>query len=96
MFFYGVKLQRKDGRLDKSYQADALSANTRLNVTHFQDFHVYRLEWEPAQPDYNGTLLDENDHSDGYMRWYVDDKFVYGIRGHSLNITGSRVPYEPM
>lgn len=57
IFFYGVKLNRRDGNRDRSYQADAISANTPLEKTHFDDFHTYRLEWEPGK--------------DGFVRWCV-------------------------
>ena len=32
---------------EESYNADAISANTNLTESHFDDFHTYRLEWQP-------------------------------------------------
>lgn len=55
IFFYGMNL---DGvTKDRDYVADAISANTGLESTHFEDFHTYRLEWQPGE-------------SDGYLKWY--------------------------
>lgn len=85
VFFYGQYLERKDGQIDKSYQADAVSANTGLKETHFTSMHIYKLDWEPPSDSY-----------EGHMRWYVDDEFIYGIEGSALNITNSTVPSEPM
>ncbi len=77
--------------------ADAISANTALNHTHFNSMHTYRLEWEPGDPDFNYSN-DNSEHSstNGYMRWYVDDEFIFGIDGSALNVTGSMIPSEPM
>ena len=35
-----------------SYIADAISANTGLEATHFEDFHKYRIEWIPGPQGY--------------------------------------------
>lgn len=65
---------------DTSYQADALSANTPIHSDFFESFHTYRLEWEPRH----------------YIKWYADDKFLYGIYDDSLrDLTGSHIPDEP-
>lgn len=83
-FFYGVTLVHKPKSY--TYQADALSANGQLNASHYTRQHVYRVEWEPPEEDGTG----------GYIRWYTDDVFVYGITGSNLNITGSEIPSEAM
>jgi hypothetical protein len=83
-FFYGVTLVHKPKSY--TYQADALSANTQLDKTFYEEQHVYRVEWEPAQEDGTG----------GYIRWYTDGAFVYSIHGDSLNITGAEIPREAM
>lgn len=44
------------------------------------------MEWEP--PHTNGT--------GGYIRWYLDDEFIYGIRGKVLELTKTEIPSEPM
>ncbi|KAJ8599078.1 hypothetical protein CTAYLR_007613 [Chrysophaeum taylorii] len=65
---------------ETSYVADAISGNTPIRETHFTDFHTFRLEWEPR----------------GYINWYVDDFFLYGIDDESLGeCTGAHVPDEP-
>jgi hypothetical protein len=83
-FFYGVTLVHQPKSY--TYQADALSANLGLNTSHYIKQHVYRVEWEPPNEDGSG----------GYIRWYTDDVFVYGISGSNLNITGSEIPSEAM
>lgn len=69
-----------------TYQADALSANMQLNDTHYQQQHLYRVEWEPPKEDGSG----------GYIKWFTDNKFVYGIHGKSLEIMQTEIPSEPM
>lgn len=83
-FFYGVTLVHEIE--EYTYQSDALSANMHISSSHFDDFHTYRLEWEPSDFDGNG----------GYIRWYADDFLVYGIESNVLNFTGSMIPNEPM
>lgn len=83
-FFYGVTLVHKPK--EYTYQADALSANLGLNPSHYSKHHIYRVEWEPPAEDGSG----------GYIRWYTDNVFVYGVTGESLNITGSEIPSEAM
>eukprot|EP00586_Coscinodiscus_wailesii_P020269 CAMPEP_0172498338 /NCGR_PEP_ID=MMETSP1066-20121228/112544_1 /TAXON_ID=671091 /ORGANISM="Coscinodiscus wailesii, Strain CCMP2513" /LENGTH=675 /DNA_ID=CAMNT_0013271577 /DNA_START=211 /DNA_END=2238 /DNA_ORIENTATION=+ len=82
-FFYGVTLLHKPKPY--TYQSDALSANMRINKTHFEKQHKYRLEWDPP---------DESGHG-GYLRWFCDDELVYGIRAESLQLTGAEIPSEP-
>ena len=83
-FFYGVTLIHEPKSY--TYQSDAISANTHIGQTYFDDFHDYRVEWEP--PERNGT--------GGYLRWYLDKQFVFGIQGDSLSLTGTEIPSEPM
>jgi len=33
---------------------------------------------------------------DGYIRWYLDDEFMYGVGANALNKTGAVIPEEPM
>jgi hypothetical protein len=83
-FFYGVTLELKP--VQYTYQSDAISANTQLTKAYFNHFHKYRLEWEPPN----------DDGKDGYIKWYLDGKFLYGIRGDNLNLTNTEIPSEPM
>jgi beta-glucan synthesis-associated protein KRE6 len=83
-FFYGTTLVHQPKMF--SYQADALSANTQLNHSHYQTQHAYRLEWEP--PEANGT--------GGYLKWFTDEEYVFGIFGKSLELTQTEIPSEPM
>lgn len=83
-FFYGVTLEHKPEVM--TYQSDAISANTHLTQDFFQRHHKYSLEWEP--PDGNRT--------EGYIKWYLDDKLLYGINGESLRLAKTEIPSEPM
>ena len=69
-----------------TYQSDALSANTKLGISHYENQHLYRVEWEPPEPDGSG----------GYIKWFIDGDLTYGVYGESLEITGSEIPSEPM
>ena len=80
IFFYGMHL---DGVYSsRSYFADAISANTNLDNDYFNSFHDYRIEWETGEH--------------GYIKWYIDEKFIYSIEANALNITGAIIPEEPM
>lgn len=50
IFFYGMNLEGETK--DKSYLADAISANTNLYETHFTEQHTYRIEWVPGIKGY--------------------------------------------
>eukprot|EP00571_Detonula_confervacea_P000458 CAMPEP_0172315672 /NCGR_PEP_ID=MMETSP1058-20130122/25938_1 /TAXON_ID=83371 /ORGANISM="Detonula confervacea, Strain CCMP 353" /LENGTH=630 /DNA_ID=CAMNT_0013029803 /DNA_START=124 /DNA_END=2016 /DNA_ORIENTATION=+ len=83
-FFYGVKLEHKPKQF--TYQSDAISANTHLAKDFFKRHHKYSVEWEPPNEDGTG----------GYLKWFLDGKFLYGIKGSSLNLTNTEIPSEPM
>lgn len=83
-FFYGTTLVHKPKIY--SYQADALSANLQLNESHYETMHNYRLEWEPPTANSSG----------GYLRWYTDGEFAFGIRGQVLDFMQTEIPSEPM
>ncbi len=83
-FFYGVTLVHEPK--EYTYQSDAISANTHIDESFFTKQNKYRVEWEPPTPGV----------SEGYIKWYVNEKFIYGINGDSLNITGAKIPSEPM
>jgi hypothetical protein len=69
-----------------TYQSDAISANYQLNTTHYKNHHLYRIEWEPPAPDGTG----------GYVKWFTDGEYTFGIDGASLVLTGTEIPSEPM
>mmetsp|Transcript_25162 Transcript_25162/g.30990 ORF Transcript_25162/g.30990 Transcript_25162/m.30990 type:complete len:610 (+) Transcript_25162:178-2007(+) len=83
-FFYGVTLVHKPK--EYTYQSDAISANTRIDESFFEKQNIYRVEWEPSTPGKN----------DGYIKWYVNGRFLFGINGENLNITSAKIPNEPM
>lgn len=83
-FFYGVTLLHEPKQY--TYQSDAISANTQIDESFFEQMNKYRVEWEP--PSEEGR--------DGYIKWYLNGKFLYGISGQSLNFTGASIPSEPM
>lgn len=84
-FFYGVKLLHNPKEF--TYQSDAISANTQIDSSYFKEQNIYRVEWEPPT---NGAT------GDGYIKWYLNGKFLFGIAGQSLNVTGAKIPDEPM
>ena len=78
------------------YQEDAISANTWLNSSHFEQHHIYRLEWQPPNPAV-GPLMKSHGGEFGYLEWYLDGEFIFGIEGQSLeDLTGAMIPVEPM
>ncbi len=83
-FFYGVTLIHEPKSY--TYQSDALSANLQLNDSHYNQQHLYRVEWEPPEEDGSG----------GYIKWYTDDALTYAVYGDSLTIAGTEIPSEPM
>eukprot|EP00956_Cyclotella_meneghiniana_P037068 scaffold134201_cov72-Cyclotella_meneghiniana.AAC.1 len=83
-FFYGVTLEHKPKWF--TYQSDAISANTNIDKDYFENFHKYRVEWEPPEDDGTG----------GYLNWYLDDKFLYSIQSKVLGLTNTEIPSEPM
>ena len=85
-FFYGFKAEHKDEK-GRDYQTDAISANAQLNEGHFQDFHIYRVEWSPSSSS-SPTL--------GSISWYLDGAFKYSVSTPNLSITGAQIPSEPM
>eukprot|EP00904_Undaria_pinnatifida_P011974 jgi/Undpi1/7907/HiC_scaffold_24.g10379.m1 len=71
--------------LNKCYYADAVSANSLLSATHFEDIHTYRLDWQPGE-----------DGRKGYLRWLLDDVQLYGIDDDTLSLHGAQIPLEPV
>ena len=84
-FFYGVTLQYT--LKSYTYQSDALSANMGINSSYYEKQHVYRVEWDPPT---NSTS------NDGYIRWYVNSKLIYGITSQTLQKSNTIIPNEPM
>ena len=80
-FFYGEELKHKTNR--DTYVADAVSANKPLDDTHFDDFHNYRLEWSTAKGNESLT-------------WFLDDELVFHMPPEALELTGAKMPDEPM
>ncbi len=81
VFFYGMELKSPIGDPEESYWADAVSANTPIGSSEFEEFHTYRLEWTPRKR----------------LAWYKDGDFLYEINQDSLtNLTrGLQIPDEP-
>jgi hypothetical protein len=68
------------------YWSDAVSNNHQLDESHFQHRHRYRLEWEIPHDDSDGSELskDKRDEKDGFIRWFLDDKFLFEINGTGI------------
>lgn len=70
------------GRIGDSYMEDSISAKTKLSDSYFTTPHTYRLEWQPGR--------------DGYLHWYLDSTFIFGIEEATLRkSTGAIIPEEP-
>lgn len=80
----------------QDYFSDAISYNRQLDESHFGQFHRYRIEWE--LPDKRGKEENSHGESFGYLRWFLDDEFVFEIKGEGLNAsgTGGMISSEPM
>jgi len=72
-----------------SYWSDAISWNTQLNESHFEQFHNYRLEWGPPDVD--------DPKQGGFLAWYIDNQMVLHMNSTNLNSgdTGAEIPSEP-
>ena len=59
------------------YWSDALSYNQQLTHSHFEQRHIYRLEWEvPTDERY------------GHLHWFLDEQLVLAINGIGLADAG--------
>ena len=65
----------------ESYQCDALSSMVPLDKSFWEEMHRFRLEWQPGE--------------NGYVHWYIDDVFKYGVEAEGLKITNAQIPNEP-
>jgi len=52
-----------------------------LNDSFWHGLHKVRLEWQPGEK--------------GYVHWYVDDKFRFGVEQSGLDEVGTKIPQEP-
>lgn len=87
-FFYGTYLGPTNPKepvfrsVEEAYQCDAIGSFMQLDKSHWEKFTKFRLEWEPGD--------------DGYIRWYADGEFKFGIAGEGLKAAGGgKVPNEP-
>ncbi|CEG43044.1 glycosyl family 48 [Plasmopara halstedii] len=65
---------------------DSISALTRLETNAFKSYHLYRLDWSPGP--------------EGYIRWWMDNNFLFEIPGSALNkwvgeVPPRQIPVEP-
>ena len=92
----------------QDYWSDAISFNRQLNSSHFGGMHRYRVEWE--LPDVvggdgggggeggGGGSTGGEERKYGYLRWFIDDRFVMEVDGRGLHDsgTGGEISSEPM
>ena len=102
IFFYGTVNAKSVGpkALPKyTYWSDAVSGNTQLDAHIWGSFHTYKVEWELPKNLAEDSNLDDDEVAEvagmGYIRWYLDDKLIYGIRGKGLSREDAKVPSEP-
>jgi len=73
----------------QSYRTDSLSTNLPLTQDFFEEYHTFRMEWEPPS--------DTNDNHGGYVQWFVDNQLVSAVYGDDLRATSkTEIPTEPM
>ncbi|TDH64861.1 hypothetical protein CCR75_001558 [Bremia lactucae] len=65
---------------------DSISALTGLESNAFKSYHLYRLDWSPGP--------------EGYIRWWMDNAFLFEIPGSALNrwvgaVPPRLIPVEP-
>lgn len=87
--FYGDYNHFRGDSDDKDYWSDAVSFNHQLDETFFQRKMKYRVEWE---------LPDNITQTDGYIRWFINDRFVFDINGTGIIEAGNgaTISTEPM
>mmetsp|Transcript_22474 Transcript_22474/g.21600 ORF Transcript_22474/g.21600 Transcript_22474/m.21600 type:complete len:640 (-) Transcript_22474:185-2104(-) len=86
--FVGDPPAEDPGTSARDYWSDAISYNKQLHETHFEKTHKYRLEWE---------LPDNSTGFEGYLRWYLDDEFIFEVDGKGLADSGegAEISTEP-
>mmetsp|Transcript_1013 Transcript_1013/g.1243 ORF Transcript_1013/g.1243 Transcript_1013/m.1243 type:complete len:717 (-) Transcript_1013:97-2247(-) len=89
ILFYGDYNHFRGDPDTKDYWSDAVSYNHQLQENHFTTTKKYRMEWE---------LPDEDEGHDGYLRWYINDNFVFQVNGTGIvdSGVGSTISTEPM
>ena len=87
ILFYGnYNHFMSDRSKTQDYWSDAISYNLQLGPKHFNQTHVYRLEWDVP-----------TETSDGYLHWFVDGELVLAINGTGVKDAGmgSVISTEP-
>ena len=85
-YFYGTISYPADPT-KKAYRTDSISANFALNKDFYDNFHKFRIEWEPPEESGSG----------GYVKWFIDDRLITAIDGDDLFATShAEIPSEPM
>jgi len=86
-YFYGTISYPMD-QTKKPYRTDSISANYGLNKDFHDNFHTFRIEWEPP---------DEETGMGGYIQWFIDDQLITAVEGDDLFTTSyAEIPSEPM
>ncbi|CAB9513078.1 Beta-glucan synthesis-associated protein KRE6 [Seminavis robusta] len=86
-YFYGTWSFPADPTT-KPYQTDSISANMALGNDFYENFHKFRVEWEPPE---------EESGYGGYIKWFIDGKLVTAVYGDDLqNTSQTEIPSEPM
>eukprot|EP01041_Mallomonas_annulata_P001781 gene1781-3454_t len=62
-------------------QCDALSSMFTLDESFWERMHTFRLEWQPGP--------------EGYVHWYIDNEYKFGVEASGLEFMKTRIPEEP-
>ncbi len=85
-WFYGTVSYPSD-ESKEPYRTDSLSANIALTEDFYENYHRFRIEWEPPEDAGYG----------GYVKWFIDDKLITAVDGYDLHSTSqTEIPSEPM
>jgi hypothetical protein len=66
---------------EEAYQCDAISSISTISESFWEKMHTFRVEWEVGKS--------------GYLHWYIDGDFKYGIEQEGLDFMQSNIPNEP-
>jgi hypothetical protein len=65
----------------QQYQCDAVGSLMGLSYSFWRKMHTFRLEWQPGPK--------------GYVHWYIDGVFRFGIEAEGLLKENAVIPNEP-
>lgn len=93
LYYFGAHTW--DTNKTEAYQTDTVSVNYWLNASFYDEFHKFRIEWEPPVEH----MVDSPSplSRGGYIKWFIDGKLISAIVGDDLQkVSETEIPSEPM